>query len=460
MKEHKLSRRNFLGLTMGAAAGTLLAACQPEVVERLVEVDVPVNQTVEVEVPVEVEVEKEVLVTAAPPETVELRFAEGSWVGPEGITFWTDDIIPRFELENPGIKLIFENAEAPDYQDKLYTQAVAGDMPDVFFIWWSGGLMEKGQLLAIDEYFDADYLSDFYPGNVVAQQYEGHLYGVPKYISSVVMGYNKDLLDAAGVDYPDGTWDWNDYETAYRAVTDPAKDQWGLLVSQGYLNHYVWMNGGEWMNADLFGTECLLNSDKAMEALQYNYDLMWGSDPVSPKPGDTGDFGWWNMFSTGKVGFMESHSWTVTNYIRENAFRWDFCDLPTAPSGDKGGLTFCNNYSIAASTKHVPEAVALVEFMASPWTNRQTCNGIIGSQPARRSIASEWDDISMGARAGYDVAAFTRSMEFARLAPEFKDSDQILEMFQPIWDQIWVTGELGLEEGVDLIVERINGHYA
>jgi len=460
MKEQKLSRRSFLGLAAGATAGTLLAACQPQVIEKTVEVQVPVKETVEVEVPVEQTVEKEVLVTAAPPETVELRFAEGSWVGPEGIAFWTDNIIPRFELEHPGVKLTFETAEAPDYQDKLYTQAVAGDMPDVMFIFWSGGLMEKGQLLALDDYFDEEYLSDFYPGNVVAQQYEGHLYGVPKYISSVTMAYNKDMLDAAGLDYPDGAWDWDDYMSAYRMTTDAANKQWGISVDYGYLPHYVWMNGGEWMNADLFGTECLLDQDKAMEALQFNYDQMWGSNPVSAKPGESGDYGWWNIFSTGKVAFMESHSWTVTNYIRENDFRWDYTNLPVARDGGKAGLTFCNGYSVAASTKHVPEAVSLVEFLASPWTEKQTCNGIIGSQPSRRSVAEEWDTNSMGARAGYDVAAFTRSMDNARLFPEFKDSDKANEIFNPVWDQIWVTGEKSLQEGVDLIVQRINDYYA
>jgi multiple sugar transport system substrate-binding protein len=456
MNERKLSRRRFLGIALGAAASGALAACQPEVVERTVEVSV--KETVEV--PVEVEKEVEVLVTEVPPETVELRLAEGSWVGPEGIAFWTEDIIPRFELENPTIKVIFENAESPDYQDKLYTQAVAGDMPDVFFIWWSGGLMEKGQLLALDDYIDEEYLADFYPGNVVAQVHEGHLYGVPKYVSSVVMAYNKDILDAAGVDYPDDTWDWDDYEAAYRATTDPATDQWGVMVSHEYLPHYVWMNGGEWMNADLFGTECLLDGDKALEALDYLYNLMWGSDPVSPKPGQTGEFGWWNVFSTGRLAFMESHSWTVTNYIRENDFAWDFTDLPISRDGGRAGLTFCNGYSVGHSTEHIDESVTLLKFMTSPWVNKQACNGIIGSQPARRSIADEWDNNSMGARAGYDVAAFTRSMETARLAPEFKDADKINEIFQPIWEQIWVTGEIGLEEGIGLIVERINGYYA
>ena len=74
MKERKLSRRDFLLLSGGAAAGTVLAACQPQVIEKTVEVPVEVTKIVteveEVEVPVEVEV------TAVPPpqEPVTIRF--------------------------------------------------------------------------------------------------------------------------------------------------------------------------------------------------------------------------------------------------------------------------------------------------------------------------------------------------------------------------------------------------
>jgi len=162
-----------------AAAGTALAACgpapTPQVVEKVVTKEVEKVVTKEVEKVVEKEKEVIVTATAAPMETVQLRLAEGSWVGPEGIKYWTDEIIPRFELENPGIKVTFESAEGNDYADKLYTQAVAGDAPDAFFIWWSAGLMEQGQLMVLDDYFDKEYLKDFYPGNVVGQVYEGHL---------------------------------------------------------------------------------------------------------------------------------------------------------------------------------------------------------------------------------------------------------------------------------------------
>lgn len=438
---NKMSRREFLRIASLSAAGTLLGACQG--------------------LPQTVVVEKEVVVTVPAPEAIELRLAEGSWVGPEGIAFWTDDIIPRFEAENPGIKVTFESAESPDYEDKLYTQAVARDAPDVFFIWWSAGLMEEGQLLPLDEYFDEDYMADFYPGNIVGQVYEGHLYGVPKYVSTVAMAYNKDILDEAGVDYPDGSWDWDDYLEAFQATTKSDSGQWGTFVAEDFLHHYVWMNGGEWMNADLFGDKCLLNEEKALEALRFNYDLVYGPNPVAPLPGSMGEFGWWDVFSSGKIAFMESHSWTVTNYIRQNDFKWGFIDLPVARDGSKAGLTFVNGYSVYAGTEHPEEAVKLVEFLTASWAVKQMTLGILGLQPARRSMVGIWDTESMGARAGYDVAAFTRIMDHARLIPIFKDDKQILtEIFDPIWDQIWVTGEIELEAGVQLIVDRINEHFA
>ncbi|MEZ4866109.1 MAG: extracellular solute-binding protein [Caldilineaceae bacterium] len=435
----QLSRRRFLSLAAATATTGVLAAC----------------------------------VAAAPQggqseggsnaaaEPINLRLAEGSWIGPEGIAFWTDTIIPAFEAANPGIQVTFESAESPDYEDKLYTQAVAGDAPDVFFVWWSAGLMEEGQLLALDDYFDEEYMADFYPGNIVGQVYEGKLYGIPKYVSTVAMAYNKDILDAAGVSYPDATWTWDNYLEAYRATTNTDEGQWGTYIAHEWPYHWVWANGGEWMNADLFGTKCLLNEEKALAGLKYHYDLIFGAEPVAPPVGTMGTYGWSDVFSSGKIAFMESHSWTVTNYMRQNNFKWDFVDLPAAPGGGKAGLTFVNGYSSYAGTKQPDAAVELIKFLTAPEQAKTMCLSLLGLQPARRSMAEVWDTESEGAKGGYDVGAFTRIMDVARLIPIFKDDKQIqTEIYNPIRDQIWVTNEIGLEEGVQLIVDRIDQHFA
>ena len=133
-------------------------------------------------------------------------------------------------------------------------------------------------------------------------------------------------------------------------------------MAQGYVQHYVWMNGGEWMNAEVFGTQCLLDSERSLEGLKFNHDQIFGDNPVAPAAGSIPEVGWWNVFSTGKVAFMESHSWTVTNYIRENDFEWDFTDLPVARDGGRAGLTFANGYVIAKKTKEPDASVQLVTF--------------------------------------------------------------------------------------------------
>lgn len=75
MKERKLSRRDFLLLSGSAAAGTLLAACQPQVIRETVEVEKIVRETVEVEVEKQVQVTP----TPAPIEAVAVNFYTTRW---------------------------------------------------------------------------------------------------------------------------------------------------------------------------------------------------------------------------------------------------------------------------------------------------------------------------------------------------------------------------------------------
>ncbi len=451
-----LSRRAFLKYAGVVAGGAFLAACAPTV--KTVEVEKEVTKVVETE--------KLVEVTAAPKEAVRLRLAEGSWVGPEGIKYWTDDIIPRFEGENPGIKVDFESAEAEEWVEKTFAQMVAGEAPDVMFAWgpscWDW--IVKKQSLLLDDHFDNAYLEDFYPSQVLAWKLEGHLWGVPKYVSTIALSYNKDILDEAGVKYPDGTWDWDDYLAACEACTKRDSSgqivQWGTYVSQDYLPPWVWQNKGQWTDTPILATKCLLDQPKPLEALKFAHDMVYGPKPVSPKPGSIPDFGWYNVFSTGKIAFMESHSWTVTNYARENDFKWDFTDLPTGRDGTRASLTFANGYIAYAKTKYPEESVQLIRFLTSPWAEEAGAKSIVGLQPARRSVAEAWNKYSIGAQAGYDVAAFPRAVEVAGMEITYKDPAKGSEIVTPIWEKIWITGETPLEEGIKEICKRINDYFA
>jgi multiple sugar transport system substrate-binding protein len=470
VKDRKLSRRDFLLLSGGVGIGTLLAACgpapTPEV--QIVKEEVEVTRVVEVEGETIIE-EVEVEVTAPPPETVEIRFDDGSFVGPEGLKWFGEDLLPRFETENPGIKVVFESAEAREWQDKVLAQMVAGTAPDVMYLWQPRmyDFMMKEQLLAIDDFVDATFMERFYPAVVRSLTLDGRLMGVPKGISCVGLAYNKDILDESGVDYPDETWDWDDYYVALNATTKRDSEgeviQWGTHLQQVnysvYQAHWVWENGGEWMNKELLGDKCLLNEEKALEAVKFIYDFIWGPEPVAPQYGSLADLSFWSIFQTGKVAFHETHSWTMTRYMKQNDFHWDLSVLPTGRTGIRAGIFFPEGYFIYAGSKHPHESVELLKFLASPWAERARAKAPLQVTPASPEIMEWWATYSPAGQAGHNLAAYGQMMEKARVCPYFKDAAKALEIDRPIWEQIFVTRELGVEEGVNLLCERINGYF-
>lgn len=110
MQKKKLSRRDFLNISAGAAAGSVLAACgaqpTPETIVETVIVEKEgetIVETVVVEKEVVKEVEKEVVVTATPPpvEEVTMEVVHGL---PEYDNAYRQ-LFDVYEAENPGIKL-------------------------------------------------------------------------------------------------------------------------------------------------------------------------------------------------------------------------------------------------------------------------------------------------------------------------------------------------------------------
>ncbi len=104
-------------------------------------------------------------------------------------------------------------------------------------------------------------------------------FGLPRDLNVVALYYNKKMFDAAGIAYPDDTWDWAKLVEVGKQLT--VKDangkvsQWGFYTEttdmENYWSSLVWQNGGDIISADK--KTSLVGSDQAA-----------GGHPVPPGP--------------------------------------------------------------------------------------------------------------------------------------------------------------------------------
>ena len=91
-----------------------------------------------------------------------------------------------------------------------------------------GLLLDLGPLMTADDNFDA---ADYYPGLLEQYQWDGGTWGLPTNAGYTLVFYDKDLFDAAGVDYPEAGWSWDDFLATAQALTLRSGDevtQWGF----------------------------------------------------------------------------------------------------------------------------------------------------------------------------------------------------------------------------------------
>ncbi|HDL42076.1 MAG TPA: extracellular solute-binding protein, partial [Actinobacteria bacterium] len=159
--------------------------------------------------------------TAAPAEPTTIRYFTFS-AAPDNLDV-LDEMIAAFEAQNPDVKVEVETAPFGDYFTLLQTQIAGNDAPDAFelnfenFVSFAskGVLADLGPLTAADSDFDG---AAYYQRAFDAFAIDGTQYALPESYSTVMLFYNKDLFDQAGIAYPNDNWTWTDERAAAEAI--------------------------------------------------------------------------------------------------------------------------------------------------------------------------------------------------------------------------------------------------
>jgi len=277
-----------------------------------------------------------------------------------------DKIVTAFEKDNPGVTVKVTTLPYDDYGTALQTDLAAGTASDAFDIEYSNyGAYEANGVLAPLEVTDPS----LYSKNLLdSYQTDGTQYALPSSFSDVVLYYNKDLFDAAGVPVPTADWTWADEKAAAEKLTDQATGQFGDHQPITYNEYYkvLAQNGGSFLNKD--GTKAAFNTPEGVEAAKWLVEKSGTVMPTVEQGQGTADFDT-NLFKDGKLAMMHTGIW-IFSALDGVPFNWDIAVEPG--NTQKASAVFSNAVAVSAGSEHVAEASKWVEFLTSSDTEVQT----------------------------------------------------------------------------------------
>ena len=109
-----------------------------------------------------------------------------------------------------------------DYDQRIQTMMAGGDAPDIVQLAEAiHGYSSRGQLLPLNDMVTTAELDldARFGTNYLQYQYEGSLYALPDRGGAMIVYYNVDMFDAAGVGYPTADWTWEEFLAAAQALT-------------------------------------------------------------------------------------------------------------------------------------------------------------------------------------------------------------------------------------------------
>ncbi len=295
---------------------------------------------------------------------VTINFANFSAAGDN--VEYLEQMVEKFNENYPYIKLNVETIGYGDYFVQMQTRVAASTAPDCYelnyenFVSYAkkGVLTDLSPLLS-ETGFDSSILNK---NAMEAFKLDGKQYGLPASFSNVVLIYNKDLFDRAGVPYPTDDWTWEDEQAAAEKIRALGKDIFGISHPISFWEFYkvVQQNGGSLLNEDK--TAFTVNTPQNVETLQFMVDRVRKSN-VMPTEEQFAGSGDWELFKAGRLGMIVTGIWAFPEFTRDCDFRWDIAIEPGKVK--KATHFFSNGLVINKDSQLIKQALEWVKFMSS-----------------------------------------------------------------------------------------------
>lgn len=305
-------------------------------------------------------------------------------------------LVDAFQAEYPDITVDFQNVPSQgDYLQRLAAGFAGGDPPDVMLLNYRriAPFIEDGGLAAVGPFLDdSDVISrdDFYDSLLPPFTYEGQLWCIPQNASSLVVYYNQDLFDAAGVPHLPENWTWDDFLTTAQALTvdsdgDGQPEQYGAGIDPVFfrLVPFIWQNGGEVVDDPANPTRLALDSPEAIEAFRWFTALQTEHHVVPDAVAESAESSE-SRFLNGRLAMYFNSRRAVPTLRTITSFTWDVAPLPQGQ--EQASILHSDGFCLAEATENKEAAWTFIEYANS--TPGQTLLAATGrTVPSLRSVA-------------------------------------------------------------------------
>ncbi len=297
-----------------------------------------------------------------------------------------NQIIQRFEAENPGIDVEFQAFEASTYNTVLTSALTAGEGPDIIHVRAYGNfetIAEPGFLLPLNDKVPA---LEAFPKLAVQGQTlrsDGQVYAVPFASQTLLVYYNQSIFDELGLTPPET---WNEFLAAAQAIKDA-----GLIpIANGTAT--AWMDevlvgalapsfyGADFYNEVITGETDFTDQrfvgalKKLLELRPYLAPDFEGVDYATAQ----------NLFLNELAGIFIGGSWEIANFRDQNPdLNFDIMAPPAAEAGSPRLVSWFldGGYAVNADTENQDVAVKFANFLASQEFGQQLTDTLANISP-------------------------------------------------------------------------------
>ncbi|MFZ5902068.1 MAG: extracellular solute-binding protein [Chloroflexota bacterium] len=284
--------------------------------------------------------------------------------------------IEAFQAEYPYITVepVFSGGYA-DVQTAIQTTIDGGGEPPALAVLLATSLYDlinADYIAPLDDYVasmdngDA-YVNDFLPAFLANSYYDGQLWSIPFQRSAVVLYYNADMFEQAGLEPPTS---WDSWAAAAQTLTVASGDatNWGMHFSSDW-PYWLFQPLAIGNGQNIFIDDChvAFNDPKVIEAIQYYNDLsaVYGAMPPGVQatwPTDPTDF------ASGSTAMIAHTTGSLTSILSQAQFEVGVMPYPGREEGTYASVPGGGNFYILKGAPQEKQDAAwkFIEFITSP----------------------------------------------------------------------------------------------